>query len=200
MVLPVGLIRGGDHATNAATIRARLGKTPAMQSSNPGAAALSRLLRIEVDDAVSWSALLGALALELAGMAAMMRADAQRPVRETTPSTVSEPTTETPNLADEPPAGTPTLPRVPSLPGAEADADTVGRFMLACLKRAKGEQVAGGAIYARYQRWCSDQQPPLAALGARAFGQQYAERCERVGILTRRDGNKVYCLDVRLAA
>ena len=72
--------------------------------------------------------------------------------------------------------------------------------MLACLKRAKGEQVAGGAIYARYQRWCSEQQPPLAALAARTFAQQYAERCERVGIRTRRDGSKVYCLDVRLAA
>ena len=85
---------------NAATIRARIDKTQAVQSSNPGAAAISRLLRIEVDDAVSLSALLGALALELAGMAAMMRADAQRPVRETTPSTASEPPTETPNLAD----------------------------------------------------------------------------------------------------
>jgi hypothetical protein len=156
------------------------------------------LLRIEVDDAVSLSALLGALALELAGMAAMMRADAHRPSHE---STASEPPAETSNLADEA-AATPTPRHVPPLPSADPDpdTDTVGRFMLACLKRAKGEEVAGGAIYARYQRWCSEQQPPLDALAARMFAQQYAERCERVGIRTRRDGNKVFCLDVRLAA
>ena len=126
----------------------------------------------------------------------MMRADAHRPSHE---STASEPPAETSNLADEA-AATPTPRHVPLLPNADPDADTVGRFMLACLRRAKGEEVAGGAIYARYQRWCSEQQPPLDALAARTFAQQYAERCERVGIRTRRDGNKVYCLDVRLAA
>jgi hypothetical protein len=34
----------------------------------------------------------------------------------------------------------------------------------------------------------------------RQFAEQFAERCERVGIRTRRDGRKVYCLDVRLVA
>jgi hypothetical protein len=63
-----------------------------VQNSNPGAAALSRLLRIEVDDAVSLSALLGALALELAGMAAMMRADAHRQAPEVTLDAATEPT------------------------------------------------------------------------------------------------------------
>jgi hypothetical protein len=35
---------------------------------------------------------------------------------------------------------------------------------------------------------------------SREFALQFAERCERVGIRTRRDGRKVYCLDVKLAA
>jgi hypothetical protein len=81
-----------------------------------------------------------------------------------------------------------------------AAADTVGRFMLACLKRMPGEEAPGGAIFGRYQRWCGEQQPALAALDPREFARQFAERCERVGIHTRRDGRKVYCLDVKLVA
>jgi hypothetical protein len=194
--------RAAALEANAATIRARIDKAQAVQSSNPGAAAISRLLRIEVDDAVSLSALLGALALELAGMAAMMRADAQRPAAsEVTPDAATEPTASEVSKPDatatmEPTAATHAKP----VDSSAADADTVGRFMLACLKRAKGQEVGGGAISARHQRWCGEQQPPLVALAARAFAQQFAERCEHVGIRTRRDGNKVYCLDVRLAA
>jgi hypothetical protein len=188
--------RAAELDARASTIRARIDTAQAVQSSNPGAAAISRLLRIEVDDAASLSALLGALALELAGMAAMMRANAHRPSHE---STASEPPAERSNLADEA-AATPTPRHVPPLPSADPDADTVGRFMLACLTRVKGEEVAGGAIYARYQRWCTEQQPALTALEARTFAQQFAARCERLGIRTRRDGSKVYCLDVRLAA
>jgi hypothetical protein len=188
---------------DTAIIRARLEKAQAVQSINPGAATISRLLHIEVDDAVSLSALLGALALELAGMAAMMRADAHGSVREATRRTLSEPQAGTANLADGRPAATPALPRVTAsieTPSTEPNADTVGRFMLACLKRAKGEQVAGGAIYARYQRWCAEQKPALASLDARPFAQQFADRCARVGIHTRREGKKVYCLDALLAA
>jgi hypothetical protein len=153
--------RAAELDAKASTIRTRIDTAQAVQSSNPGAAAISRLLRIEVDDAVSLSALLGALALELAGMAAMMRADVHRSGRKT--STTSEPLAEKLNLADEATTATPTLPDVPPLPSADPDADTVGRFMLACLKRAKGEEAAGGAIYARYQRWCAEQQPALAS-------------------------------------
>jgi hypothetical protein len=172
-----------------------------VQSSNPGAAALSRLLRIEVDDAVSLSALLGALALELAGMAAMMRADVQRQAAEVTSDPATEPASNDvsepdPTAAMEPPTAALTKP----VDGSAADADTVGRFMLACLQRAKGQEVAAGAIYSRYQGWCAEQQPILLALDAKAFAQEFASRCGRVSIRTRREGGKVYCLDVRLAA
>ena len=78
--------------------------------------------------------------------------------------------------------------------------DTVGRFMLACLSKAPGEEAAGGAVFARYRRWCSEQTPPHAALETKAFAQQFAERCERLGIRMRRDGSKVYCVGVQLVA
>jgi hypothetical protein len=81
-----------------------------------------------------------------------------------------------------------------------ASADTVGRFMLACLKRAPGDEAPGGAIYGRYQRWCGEQEPALTALDAKKFAQLFAERCERAGIRTRRNGRKIYCVDVVLVA
>jgi hypothetical protein len=180
-----------------ATIRARIDGAKAVQISNPGAAAISRLLRIEADDAVSLSALLGALALELAGMAAMMRADAHRPVDEAKPGAPSEQLAE-PEAVE--PATTLMPPRTSTAAIVEPATDTVGRFMLACLTSAKGEEVAGAAIYARHRRWCDEQQPPLASLDARAFAREFAARCERLSIRTRREGAKVYCLDVRLAA
>jgi hypothetical protein len=82
----------------------------------------------------------------------------------------------------------------------QAGLDTVGRFMLACLSRVEGEEAAGGAIYARYQRWCAERSPVVAPLTAREFAVEFATRCERVGIRTRRDGGKVWCVDIQLAA
>ena len=72
--------------------------------------------------------------------------------------------------------------------------------MLACLQKATGEEVAGGAIYARHQQWCGEQEPPLPALDPKSFAQQFAERCERHCIRTRREGSKVYCVGIRLVA
>lgn len=88
----------------------------------------------------------------------------------------------------------------PPMPHAPTDADTVGRFMLPCLSRASGRETAGGAVYARYQRWCGDQQPQHAPLDAKSFAVQLAERCQRVDIRVRRDGGKVYFVGVRLIA
>jgi len=89
---------------------------------------------------------------------------------------------------------------LPAAAVALPEVDTVGRFMLACLRKAFGEEVVGGAIYARHQRWCSEQEPPLPTLDPRSFAQHFAARCERHGIRTRRDGSKVYCVDVQLVA
>ena len=68
---------------------------------------VSRLIGIEVDDAVSWQALLGALALELAGMAAMMRADSRSDRRQ---SRLADPPAEALSKHLLPPVGRPRLP------------------------------------------------------------------------------------------
>jgi len=177
-----------------------------MQTVDPGATAVSLIIGTSADNIAAWSALFGSLALELAGMIAMMRAESG-PVRESPGAQLGsalasnrEPSpaldAETPRRRPKAIAGITLI----DSPKPSASADTVGRFMLACLKRAKGEEVRGGAIYSRYQRWCTEQHPALAALDPRQFAQQFAERCDRVGIRTRRDGRKVYCLDAKLVA
>src|SRR5262249_21160407 len=76
-------LEGELETTKAATkleadaerIRGRLAKGPAVQSADPGAVALALIVNSSADHVAAWSALLGALALELAGMIAMMRAE-----------------------------------------------------------------------------------------------------------------------------
>jgi hypothetical protein len=195
----------------AATLGASLAKGPAVYHANPQAAAISNLLHIPVDDAVNWYAFVASLALELAAIAVMMHAEGRPASRRSPNAADRESPGETSEISEKrvppeiraalpqrprPTAGTTLVDPTTQLPGA----DTAGRFMLACLKRAPGEEAPAGEIYVRYQRWCSEQQPALAALDLRAFAQQFAQRCERVGIHTRRDGHRICCLDVKLAA
>ena len=72
--------------------------------------------------------------------------------------------------------------------------------MLACLRKAAGEEVAGGAIYARHKQWCTEQEPPLRPSIREHSPNSFAERCERHGIRTRREGSKVYCVGIKLVA
>ena len=205
---PFGNAAQGLEA-KAVALNDAFAKGPAVRHANPQAAAISGLLRIPVDDAVNWYAFVASLALELAAIAALMRAES-RPVQQS-PREISQKSEERGgawapeynNAADDAPRRRTNLiaPITLSDPlKLSGSADTVGRFMLACLKRAPGEEVHGGAIYARYQGWCAEQRPPLVPLVLRSFAQQFAQRCERVGICTRRDGYRVYCLDVRLVA
>jgi hypothetical protein len=59
----------------AAAIRTRLATGTAVQTVDPGATAVSLIVGTSPDNIAAWSALLGYLALELAGMIAMMRAE-----------------------------------------------------------------------------------------------------------------------------
>jgi hypothetical protein len=140
------------------------------------AAAISNLLHIPIDDAVALYAFVASLALELAGMAAMMRADGH----------VTAPIAEPITLAPSPLA---------MLAGPFGN---VKRFLLECLPRAKGQRVTLGAVYARYRRWCDDQ--TATPLSAHAFAEEFKRISERVALRTKQDGTKIYCLDVKLVA
>jgi len=189
-----------DHAAklerDAEAIRARLKDATLVTTTNPHGDALARALGLadaETAATAQQVALVGFVELAIAFLlAAGEKLIEWKPrVREEPTGEVTVPAAASAEQVEiELPAATAPLPEV----------DTVGRFMLACLRKASGEEVVGGAIYARHQRWCSEQVPPLPTLDPRSFAQQFAARCERHGIRTRRDGSKVYCVDVQLVA
>ena len=89
------------------------------------------------------------------------------------------------------------LPALATAPGLP-DVDTVGRFMLACLTKTPGEETVARAIYARYRHWCGDQSPAVTALAVLEFAEQFAARCKRHGIITRKDGDTIVCVGLKL--
>jgi|SRR5581483_11338 len=172
----------------ATALRASLAAAPAVQHANPQAAAISSLTGLPVDDAVNWYAFVASLALELAGMAAMMRADVPPvPVEAAAPAAIE-------------PVPAPTAPLsnvVPMIP-PPAKTGSVEDFMLACVGRAKGKSVSWAELYVRYRRWCAEQD--VAALSAELFGKRLdALRVDGV-LRARAKGDEVFCLDVRLVA
>jgi hypothetical protein len=71
-------------------------------------------------------------------------------------------------------------------------------FMLACVVRARGSKVSWAELFTRYRRWCSEQD--LTPLDASPFGQRLdAFRSDGI-IRTRRQGDDVFCIDVKLVA
>lgn len=77
---------------------------------------------------------------------------------------------------------------------------TVAQFMLACLPRVQGQDVALAAVYARYRRWCEDQTPAVAAEDAGSFADQFKPLSDRVRLRTERRGHQIIVRDVQLVA
>jgi hypothetical protein len=163
--------------TKAELLRASLGQAQAIQRPNPQAAAIAGLTGLPVEDATHWYAFMASLALELAGMAAMMRAEVPTDT-ELPPPSMNEP-----------------------LPAAASNAvamihppktGSVEQFMLACVGRAKGKRVSWAELYVRYRRWCAEQN--LAAINAEQFGKRL-DGLRADGLLrSRAKGEDVYCL------
>src|SRR5262249_25487658 len=177
----------------AATLRGSLARTPPVQHANPQAAAISSLLHIPVDDAVSLYAFVASLALELAGMAAMMRAEAPATMSSAAVENITVDTPRRDALAKPlPPSNVVALIQPPQKKG------TVEKFMLSCVKHAKGSSVSWAELYVRYRRWCADES--VIAMTADMFGKRL-DRLRAEGVLrARAKGQDVYCLDVTLVA
>jgi hypothetical protein len=79
-----------------------------------------------------------------------------------------------------------------------ADHVAVAKFMLKCLPRAKGGEVEARTIYERFCQWCETQD--IAPLDPKTFATAFMSWCERGNICVRRDGQKFYCIDVKLVA
>lgn len=172
---------------NIAAERRKLEGAPSVASANPMADALARLFHVGAEDAATWQQMATVVVVELLIAFALIAWE----LLVSTPGTV--PATSRSDGAAA--FATGALDQT-----GKARTDTVGRFMLACLSRTVGERAAGGAIYLRYQQWCKEQTPNQTALPPREFGAEFASRCKRIGVRTQRDGDKVWCLDVRLAS
>jgi hypothetical protein len=195
--------RASQLEAQAAAIRARLAEAPAVKEGDALGAALGRLLPMDAATASTVQQglvsaiveLLIAAALALPELLKVREAPAQRSGTRLSGHTDSPAA----DLAEQ----------VVETPGTEvavveslrpADEASAGRFMLACMVRAADQETASGIIYNRYVAWCDAQSPAVGALKPRAFAQQFAAHCKRVGIKTRQDGKRIYCVGVALVA
>src|SRR5262249_11754115 len=173
----------GELETRARLLRASLGQAQPILHANPQATAIAGLTGLPVEDATHWYAFVASLALELAGMAAMMRAEV--------PTDIEVPTT----LRSEP------LPTAASNVVAMIQppkTGSAGGFMFDCVSRAKGKNVSWAELYVRYRRWCAEQD--LAVMTAEQFGK-VLDALRADGVLrVRAKGEEVFCIDVKLVA
>jgi hypothetical protein len=186
--------------TDAERIRARLAKGPATQAADPGAAALALIVNMPADRVAAWSALLGALALEIAGMIAMMRAESTHVAPE---GELARPESKR-SLAVDAPVAVPRADNVlamtsakgPALPAKIGDVD---RFMLEGVARAgKSAKVSWAELYVRYRAWCESKRS--VPVDAKAFGAKLDEPRNELGLRVRTRGNDVYFLELELAS
>jgi hypothetical protein len=188
--------------SEAAGIRARLAKAPAVKEGNALGEALGRLLPLSAATAATAQQGLISAIVELLIAAALalpeLLTSRAHPKLEAGASSQEA----------EPAPRAPANKRVPAIGGvkltgaqpATADNAAVARFMLACLPRSNGQEVEARVIYARFCRWCSEMQPALTPLEPQAFAAAFKSWCERGNIRVRRDGGKLYCVGVRLVA
>jgi len=181
--------------SDAAVIRARLAKAPAVQSGNAIGEALGKFLPMSALTAATFqqgfvSAIVELLIAAALALPELLRSDRSAAAKRDTDDAIAAEVSARPVVVTD----------VQLIEPPRPDVETVGRFMLACLSRSKGAEAAGGEVYARYLQWCGEQAVPLAALAPNAFAEQFAARCLRAGIRTRRGDGKVYCIGVKVAA
>jgi hypothetical protein len=152
----------GRLDANLANLRTKDGHAPASIEVDPQASAFSQLTGLSVDTAIALNALWLSLAVEIGAMFTMLIAYSQPAEVPIAPARA--PIAE----ASEPEILMPT----PMLAHSEPADVLVKRFVLQCLPRAKGEEVTGRAVYARFERWCSDQD--VAPLSAREFAEEFS--------------------------
>jgi predicted lipid-binding transport protein (Tim44 family) len=185
-------------------LQTKIAKAPAVKDGNALGETLGGFLSLSAGRAASLQqGLLSALVeLLIAAIAALP--ELLRPVRELAAERKPEPDKATPPA--EPVTSTARRPRVVagialSDPPRPAATGSVAQFMIACMPRGgRDDAVALRSAFARYQRWCGEQAPPLAALEAREFAKQFKACCARAQLHSEMRGDHVYCLGVRLVA
>jgi hypothetical protein len=176
----------------AAELRARLDKAPAVATVNPQATLLGRLFRLPDADAMTGQQVATAIVVELLIALSLIGFELSGTRRPATLVTETSAPVERPR----------TIAGVALVKDAKATATDkdVARFMLACLPRARGAEAEMSTVYARYCRWCEEQSPALRPHDKLGFALAIKAWCECGKIDVRRDGGRVYCVDVKLAS
>ncbi len=170
---------------DAAAIRARLAKAPAIKGENALGEALGRLLAMSALTAATFQQGLVSGIAELLIAAALALPEL---LRKSAPAVAAAPTSS----ARSRKAG-----NVVSIASAREPGD-VGKFATARLHPADGASVAIGELYQPYRHWCENE--GLRALGADEFGAQFAALCSFAGVETRKVRGKPHCLGLSLVA
>jgi hypothetical protein len=164
-----------------------------MQTADPGATALALITSLSPDRVSAWSALLGSLALELAGMIAMMRAESSY-----VPATTGKVVTQVPSATLQSEGVVPAISR-PKMATVPAKVGDVDQFMLeGVTKGSKSAKVSWAELYVRYRGWCDRKRS--IPVDAKAFGARLDALRDELGLRVRTKGNDVYFLELELAS
>ena len=136
----------------AAAIRTRLAKAPAIPTTNALGEVLGRFLSISAASAATVQQALISAIVELVIAATLALPELLRPPQTPVSKREGEHCGSLPDICTTQKTEPPT-----------AEPGSVRRFMLACIKRSKGEKITRGAVYKRYLRWCDGPAPRQAA-------------------------------------
>lgn len=214
--------RGDDLDAKIARIVAQLGEAPPDREADPQAHALAILLQLPVELVTALYALGASLALELAGMVAMMVARspprgncnahykllevAPEPEPDAKPNSVTAKANSVSAVRIRPQRPAPVI-ASPAPPAPSAAVVPIGRggvfgsirkYALARLKPADGERLEMRAAFEDYKRWCAEGGLTPAPLAK--FLDEIEATCETATIGIVAEGDKVYCVGVTLAA
>lgn len=192
-----------------AVVSRRLAMAAPTAEPDPQAAATARLTGWSVEVSAALYALAASLALEIAGMVAMMQAWAEPRVKATPPLlAVTTPSLPPATLAPpraarrtSPPPRGPTAAQPTNVTPLRRSGGVYGsvrKFALACLQPAEGERLEMKAVFARYQSWCREGGLPAAEVDT--FAREMSVIAEMTGLDIQEDGAKLYCVGARLSA
>lgn len=81
--------------------------------------------------------------------------------------------------------------------GSKTNGD-VAKFAVACLEPAAGKETAIPDLFTSYKNWC--EREGLAAVEAGQFAKLFAGLCQLAGFRCVARGERMYCVDLKLAA
>lgn len=171
--------------TEAATLRTKLERAPAVKERDPLGKALAQLFAVSEERATQLQLGIIAAIFELVVAAVLALPELLRSRDPDKPA-------ETAQLEVKE-APKPQQPRA-----ATQQSDTVGRFLLQRLPKEAGGAVSWGDIYKGYVAHCQAQ--GVQPLELPEFGKRLAELCKKASIRTEMRDGKAFCLNVRLSA